>query len=70
MPPRSTPDLTPRPTTIAFSGTVSVIDTSSNTVADTITVGAAPDGLAVSADGRRAYTANFNSDTVSVIDTT
>ena len=35
----------------------------------TIRVGAAPDGIAVSPDGRRAYVTNSSADTVSVIDT-
>ncbi len=49
--------------------TVSVIDTSSNTVTDTITVGTLPDGVAVTPDGSRVYVANWFSNTVSVIDT-
>lgn len=53
-----------------FSGTVTVINTETNTVADTIAVGSNPEGIAV-VDGR-AYIANsgFGSgSTVSVIDT-
>jgi YVTN family beta-propeller protein len=52
-------------------GTVSVIDTASNTVTSTITVGDFPIGVAISADGARAYVANGGfSGTISVIDTT
>jgi serine/threonine-protein kinase len=39
------------------------------TVIATISVGDAPEGVAVSPDGRRAYITNFNSRIVSVIDT-
>jgi YVTN family beta-propeller protein len=58
------------------SSTVSVIDTTSNTVAATVTVGIQPLGVAVSPDGKHAYVANTNigsgtgTGTVSVIDTT
>ena len=52
-----------------LANTVSVIDTTTNTVVATIGVGDAPVGVAVSPDGTRAYVTNFNSDTVSVIDT-
>jgi YVTN family beta-propeller protein len=51
------------------SDTVSVIDTATNTVTATITVGDAPQGVAVSPNGSRAYVTNFGSDTVSVINT-
>ena len=50
-------------------GTVSVIDTSTNTVIDTIPVGSNPRGVAVSPDGTRAYVTNDGDGTVSVIDT-
>src|SRR5215471_17546506 len=50
-------------------GTVSVIDTTSNTVAATIPVGSAPTGVAVTPDGSRVYVTNFNDNTVSVIAT-
>jgi YVTN family beta-propeller protein len=54
-----------------FSGSVSVIDTVTNTVIfPTIAVGRSPTGVAVAPNGRRAYVANTNSDSVSVIDTT
>jgi YVTN family beta-propeller protein len=49
--------------------TVSVIDTQSNTVVGTVTVGAAPVGMAFTPDGALAYVANQQSNSVSVIDT-
>jgi YVTN family beta-propeller protein len=49
--------------------TVSVIDTATNTVTATVTVGALPFGVAVTPDGARVYVTNFGSDNVSVIDT-
>jgi serine/threonine-protein kinase len=52
----------------AGAGTVSVIDTTSNTVTATIPVGAGPNGVAVAPDGRHAYTVNFGPNSVSVID--
>jgi YVTN family beta-propeller protein len=51
------------------SGTVSVIDTSTNTVSTTITVGTNPGGTAVTTDGATAYISNYTDNTVSVIDT-
>ncbi len=51
------------------SGTVSVIDTATDAVVATVTVGTSPDGVAVSPDGSRVYVANLGSGTVSVIDT-
>ena len=56
-------------TGIPISGTVSVIDTVSNTVVKSIDVGLHPTGMALSPDGSRLYVTNANSDTVSVIDT-
>lgn len=56
-------------TGIPVSGTVSVLDTASNTVVKTIDVGLHPCGMALSPDGSRVYVTNANSDTVSVIDT-
>jgi YVTN family beta-propeller protein len=50
------------------AGTVSVIDTATNTVIKTITVGDVPVGVAVSPDGTRLYVTNFGDDTVSVLD--
>jgi YVTN family beta-propeller protein len=57
-------------TGIPVSGTVSVIDTVTNTVVKTIEVGLHPCGMALSPSGDRLYVTNANSDTVSVIDTT
>jgi len=53
-------------------GTVSVIDTATNTVVATVPVGASPQSVAVAPDGAFAYVANFGSSpgTVSVINTT
>jgi YVTN family beta-propeller protein len=48
---------------------VSVIDTSTNSVTATVTVGTSPVGVAVSPDGSTAYVPNSSSGTVSVIDT-
>ncbi len=50
-------------------GTVSAIDTASNTVVATIPVGINPVGIAVTPDSSRAYVANLTSGTLSVIDT-
>ena len=46
-----------------------MVDTISGQIVTNVTVGASPAGLAVSADGRRAYVTNSGSNTVSVIDT-
>ncbi len=51
------------------SDTVSVIDTADNTVADTVSVGDLPLGVAITPDGAFAYVANAAAGTVSVIDT-
>jgi YVTN family beta-propeller protein len=56
-------------TGIPVSGTVSVIDTATNTVTKTIEVGLHPTGMALSPRGDRLYVANANSDTISAIDT-
>src|SRR5262249_61752178 len=48
--------------------TVSVIDTTSNTVTATIPVGDGPVGVAVSPDGSTVYVANFIDGAVSVVD--
>jgi YVTN family beta-propeller protein len=47
--------------------TVSVIDTASGTVMDTIAVGNSPYSVAITPDGNRAYVANEQATTVSVI---
>jgi YVTN family beta-propeller protein len=53
-----------------FSGnTLSVIDTSTDTITATVTVGRGPQGIAVSPDGTTAYVANATDGTVSVVDT-
>ncbi|GAB2814309.1 hypothetical protein GCM10027176_18620 [Actinoallomurus bryophytorum] len=51
------------------ANTVSVIDTATNTVIDTITVGGAPVDVAFNPRGTRAYVTNSASNTVSVINT-
>ena len=51
------------------SNTVSVIDTSTNAVTATVTVGTNPYDVAITPNGDYAYVANFSSNTVSVIDT-
>ncbi len=54
----------------SFSGTtVSVIDTATNTVVATVTVGNGPVAAVVNAAGTRAYIANQQGNSVSVIDT-
>ena len=51
-------------------GTVSVIDTATNTVVGIpIPVGREPSGVAVTPDGKHAYVANRGSKNVSAIDT-
>jgi YVTN family beta-propeller protein/YD repeat-containing protein len=52
-----------------YDNTVSVIDTNTNTVITTISVGSSPRALTVSPDGTHVYVANSNANTVSVIDT-
>src|SRR3989442_2309872 len=51
------------------SGTVSVMDTATNTVGATVAVGSGPDGVAVNAAGTRVYVTNEGSNSVSVINT-
>ncbi len=46
-----------------------MIDTATNTVTATITVGNGPRSVAITPDGALAYVTNFGADTVSVIDT-
>jgi YVTN family beta-propeller protein len=75
--PAPTPTPTPTSTPCAVlayisnadSNTVSVIDTSNNTVVATIAVGNSPFGVAINPDGTRAYVANAFSSDISVIDT-
>jgi YVTN family beta-propeller protein len=52
------------------NNTVTIIDTSSQSVVGTITVGIGPQGIAVSTDGLNGYTANQTARTISVIDLT
>ncbi|MBI1929569.1 carboxypeptidase regulatory-like domain-containing protein, partial [Candidatus Poribacteria bacterium] len=52
-----------------LSNTVSVIDTATHTVTDTVPVGSYPYGVAVHPSGSTVYVANELSNTVSVIDT-
>jgi YVTN family beta-propeller protein len=54
--------------TASGTGSISVIDTESNSVVATIPVHKLPYFVDVDADGRRAYVANSGSNTVSVID--
>jgi YVTN family beta-propeller protein len=49
--------------------TVSVIDTASNAVTDTIPAGNSPYEISASPEGKKIYVANWGSGTVSVIDT-
>jgi YVTN family beta-propeller protein len=53
----------------AGSNTVSVIDISTGLVANTITVGTAPSGVAISPNGQQVYVTNEDGDSVSVINT-
>ena len=55
--------------TNAGSGTVSVINTATNSVLTTVPVGVSPEQVAVSLNGLFAYVTNPGSDNVSVIDT-
>lgn len=51
------------------AGTVSVIDTATDTVISTITVGQNPAGVAFNLKGSKAYVANSGDNSISVIDT-
>lgn len=65
-----TPDGTRAYVTNFGQGSVSVIDTTSNTtVGDPIGVGSLPEGIALTPDGSHAFVANTGSNSVSVIDT-
>ncbi|HEY6273707.1 MAG TPA: YncE family protein, partial [Terriglobales bacterium] len=52
-----------------LQGSVSVVDTLSNSVVATIPLGTCPRSIAITPDGTRAYVANPNDRTISVIDT-
>ena len=52
-----------------FEDNISVIDISTNTVTDTVSVGSFPNDIAITPDSDFAYVANSVSDNVSVIDT-
>ena len=52
-----------------LDSTVSVIDVATNTVIDTIKVGAYPYGVSASLDGSKVYVTNVGDSTVSVINT-
>ena len=54
----------------ASGANVGVIDTATNTVTTTISVGSIPVGISVNPAGTRVYVSNVGSNTVSVIDTT
>jgi YVTN family beta-propeller protein len=51
------------------SGTVSVIDTPTNTVIDTVPTGMAVIALAITSDGAKVYATTAANSTVTVIDT-
>jgi YVTN family beta-propeller protein len=53
----------------SITNTVQVINTSTNAVVSTITVGSQPLGVAITPDGTKVYVANDASATVSVINT-
>jgi uncharacterized repeat protein (TIGR01451 family) len=53
-----------------YGGSVYVIDTATNSLITTVTVGNYPEGIAITPDGTKAYVTNYDSQTVSVIDTT
>ncbi|HEY1973064.1 MAG TPA: YncE family protein, partial [Pseudonocardia sp.] len=51
------------------NNTVSVIDTATNNVTATITVGQSPTNVFVAPDGKHAYVTNISSDNVTVLNT-
>ena len=51
------------------AGTVTVIDTTKNTVLGTIAVGPTPDGLTIKPDGTKLYVSSLDNNTVTVVDT-
>ncbi len=64
-----TPDGTLAYVTNLGSNNVSVIDTASNSVIATVSVGTAPYGIAISPDGSLVYVGNLGDGTVSIIST-
>jgi YVTN family beta-propeller protein len=54
---------------VGAGGTVTAIDTATETVVATIAAGAGAVSVAISPDGRRAYVSNRDADSVSVVDT-
>jgi YVTN family beta-propeller protein len=52
------------------NNSVSVIDTSTNTITAAVNVGDFPNGIAVTPDGKKVYVANMYGKNISVIDTT
>ncbi|WP_269850466.1 YncE family protein [Methanosarcina horonobensis] len=52
-----------------YSNNVSVIDTATNTVTETVKVGLGPCGITVNQEGTKLYVTNCESNTISVIDT-
>ena len=69
LPAGLTPDSTRAYLTDLNSNSVFVIDTATNTVITTISVGLFPSGIAITPDGARAYVTNADSATISIIDT-
>jgi len=53
-----------------YGNTVVVINTATNTVSNTITVGNGPHGIAMSPDGSMVYVSNYIANSISVINTT
>jgi YVTN family beta-propeller protein len=53
----------------AITGAVDVIDTAKNEFIDRVSVGSAPQEVAVNPDGTKVYIVNYGSNTTSVIDT-
>ena len=64
-----TPDGTKAYVCNSSAGTISVINTSTNTVSATVTVGTGPSALAITPDGSKVYVLNNGAGTVSVINT-
>jgi YVTN family beta-propeller protein len=64
-----TPDGTKAYVTNAGANSVSVINTSTDTVLTTVTVGSNPVDTAITGNGAKAYVTNAGSNSVSVINT-